>query len=61
MPTNRVLYTLLDVKEMIAEKEKIKTSQIDFFNGLALLFEDDFGDGNIEVSDNAYIFQFDRD
>lgn len=59
MPTKRILFTLEDVKKLIAEKHKIPIDEILFFmDGILLLevFDDTF-----KVDDDTFLFQHEQD
>ena len=59
MPTNRMLYTLEDVKNMIADFEDVKPEDVEIYDCCSLVLQDSMSDNNI-VTEQGYIFQVDK-
>ena len=57
MPTNRTLYTLEDIKKMIAYFEDVKPADVQIYECGTLRLENEFPS---DVADNSYIFQVDK-
>ena len=57
MPTNRMLYTLEDVKNMIADFEDVKPEDVEIYECGTLKLDAQF---SVDVNDNSYIFQVDK-
>ena len=53
MPTNRILYTLQDIKAMLTERHP--TEEIEIYDCLGLMLQDEMGPR--EVEDASYLFQ----
>ena len=57
--TNRKLYTLEDVKNMIADFEDVKPEDVEIYDCCSLVLQDSMSDNNI-VTEKNYIFQVDK-
>ena len=60
MPTKRVLITLADIKKLILKRYKLDEDDLHIFNRRKLYISDFFDNQN-EITDNHYMFQFDRE
>ena len=59
MPTNRMLYTLEDVKNMIADFEDVKPEDVYVYDCCSLVLQNALVDNNV-VTEQSYIFQVDK-
>ena len=57
MPTNRMLYTLEDIKKLIAYFEEVKPEDVQIYECGTLRLENR---SPSDVADNSYIFQVDK-
>ena len=58
MPTTRVLYTIRDVRYLLAQVEKVPPESVDVFEGETLArTTDHHGE---DLSDGDYLFQVDK-
>ena len=54
-----MLYTLEDVKNMIADFEDVKPEDVEVYDCCSLVLQDSMSDNNI-VTEQGYIFQVDK-
>jgi hypothetical protein len=59
MPTTRILYTLNEVKALLAEKEGVPVENVDVHDIFDIYLEPRDGD-SIKVKKNTYLFQVDK-
>ncbi len=60
MPSIRKLYTLLDVKQLIANKEKCPIDEVNIYECKEMVIDDGCG-GNYGVENDTFLFQVDAD
>jgi hypothetical protein len=58
LPTIRKLYTLQEVKELLAKKNNVHEKDVDVFENRTIEISDILGN-SYEVEDNSYLFQVD--
>jgi hypothetical protein len=58
MPTNRIIYTLQDIKILLARIHHVKKEAVDVYEGNKI--ELDCGQGRFEIHENSYLFQLDK-
>jgi len=58
MPQNRILYTLQDIKKILAEKHRINIENVQIYERCTLNLEDGFG--YHELESNSFLFQIDK-
>lgn len=57
--TKRILFTLGDIKELLAKKYHIKNKDIEIYNCDEILLRDCVGDIEIGITNKHYLFQID--
>ena len=58
MPTIRLLYTLEEIKKLLADKHHVPIVNVTTFNSESLSM--DYGGGDSEVKEDNFLFQVDK-
>ena len=58
MPTKRILYTLLEIKSLLARIHQVKIENVEVFENETLFFDDyHLQGGDLKVENNTFLFQ----